>query len=139
MYPYGGQCAILLSSESGHFFVYLSSMTEAEKQKQRDAFAKRLAKALVQAEIVGTVREIADQLEVAKSTYENWANAKKLPTRVRSVWLAARLGVREDWLMNGNPPMTDSPTSGPLRIEHMSEEERATLIKVWKSFQKNYE
>lgn len=120
------------------FACTVCAMTEAEKQKIRNAFAKRLAEAIRDAGIDGTVREIADRLETPKSTYEGWIGAKKMPVRTKSAWLAARLGVREAWLMSGIEPKTDSPTAGPLRIEHFDEEDRSTIIGVWKSLHKKY-
>ncbi len=134
----GDTLQLFLSPEKGQRKQHHGGMKNDEKQEVRDAFAARIREAMEDAEITGSIRDKAKSLGLPKSTLEGLLNAEKLPGRARSTLIAAKLGVRESWLMTGEEPKRESVTGSPLQISHMTPEDQVAILAVWRSFQSKY-
>lgn len=135
----GDSCASVLSPDKGRNSQYNCRMAKDDKKATREAFAARLKEAMADAKITGSIRDRATALKLPKSTLEGLENAEKMPGRARSIEIAARLGVREDWLMTGAPPKRQSVSGEALEISHMSPEDQVTILAVWRAVQAKYE
>lgn len=113
-------------------------MAKQDEQLIREAFSARFKEALEEAGIVGSVRYCADKLEIPKSSFEHLIGATQLPSRARGLYLASRLSVREEWLIEGIPPKRHSMTKGALPIDHMKLEDQRVLMATWESMQQKY-
>ncbi len=113
-------------------------MAKNDEQLIREGFTSRLKEAMEDAGIIGSVRYCADKLEIPKSSFEHLIGGTQLPGRARGLYLAARLSVREEWLIEGIPPKRHSMTKGALPIDHMKLEDQRVLLATWESIQQKY-
>ncbi len=135
----GDEAASILSADLGQRNDYHQQMDNEDKQEVREAFAVRLKEAMADRGITGSLRSRASALGLPKTTLEGLENASKLPGRARSLLIAQKLGVTEQWLMTGQGPKVESLVGGPIPIAHMTPEEQAAILAVWRSFQSKYE
>ncbi len=112
-------------------------MRNSNKEDLKQAFSERFKLALKEAGINGSLREVGAILGVSKSFVDDLYKANALPTRERSLKIAAICGVRESWLMTGEGPMRE-PITNKISIEHWDESDRAALLKVWESIESKY-
>lgn len=103
----------------------------------KEAFAARLKEAMDDAGINGSVRKRADALGQSKSFQDSMEKGEKLPARGNSLKIAAILGVREQWLMEGKKPKRHSLTP-MMPIDHWSDTDRESLIAIWQSIESKY-
>jgi hypothetical protein len=115
-------------------------MKDKEKQAVKDAFAKRFRHALELKKVKGTTRAMAKELGLPHMSFFGYYSGEKLPGRARSILLAARLGVREAWLMEGIEPMVEVIADGmaALPISHWNKRDQEAILATWHSINSKY-
>jgi hypothetical protein len=115
-------------------------MKKQDKQEVRDAFTKRFRQALKRKKIEGSSRAMAEKLGLPHTSFVSLYNAEKLPSRARSIIIAARLGVREEWLMTGIEPVVEVIADGmaALPISHWSKQDQDAILATWNSINSKY-
>jgi len=79
---------------------------QAEKDRVREAFAKRFRQALEELGYAPTEQtRLAELFEVSGQAVRKWAEGLSMPASARMPHVAATLGVRRAWLQDGEKPM----------------------------------
>lgn len=81
-------------------------LNQSQNKTARGAFAARLRQALDEAGYgKAQLKEIAGLFEVTPQAVRKWLSGESLPSSTRAGAVAALLGVRRAWLMDGEPPV----------------------------------
>lgn len=107
-----------LDTNKGLSFRNNPRMAKKDEQDQEylNGFAARLADALAHANIEGSFRRKAEQLNVSKSFVEDMLKARAMPSALNVIKLSLLTGVNSDWLLTGRGEMVQEMLSGTVAI-----------------------
>ena len=77
-----------------------------------------------------SVQEIAETLEVSRTTVSRWINDRGAPRTIYLRQFALLCGVSQDWLITGENPRPDSPDGGEDAVPPLGLEPRTCGLKV---------
>src|SRR5690606_8666578 len=97
-------------------------------------FGLRLKKAIEDAGLWGSRREMAKTFKVSPGTMSNLFTGARLPSHKLAVKLAVRLNVSVDWLMTGR----ETPESLDQRLDRLPPEARQFFIDTLMALESKY-
>jgi hypothetical protein len=113
---------------------YPENMPQNNKNKIRQAFAKRFCKALTQSGYsTNQLKPLEVLFSVSSQAIRKWISGQALPTSARMPEIAKSLGVRRAWLQDGEKPMRTllsqvSEKDGSYSVERDISSEEMNLI-----------